>query len=136
MGLLEIIEAAGASLERTVMGHLDRTVFDVRGLLEIAATGCYVAFDLFGRESSYYPQAVFDLPNDAIRLKLHGGFGGGRSWEPAASVTGPRVAALLAQVWRVRVRQPARERRPAYAEKGLRQRNRSGGSLSRIRGGC
>ena len=68
MGLLEIIEAAGASLERTVMGHLDRTVFDVRGLLEIAATGCYVAFDLFGRESSYYPQAVFDLPNDAIRL--------------------------------------------------------------------
>ena len=66
--LLRLVEAAGGTLERTVMGHLDRTVFELADLLEIARTGCYVAFDLFGRESSYYPQAVFDLPNDATRL--------------------------------------------------------------------
>ena len=68
LALLRLVEEAGGNLERTVMGHLDRTVFELSGLLEIARTGCYVAFDLFGRESSYYPQASFDLPNDAMRL--------------------------------------------------------------------
>ena len=50
------------------MGHLDRTVFDVDTLLRIAESGCYLEWDLFGNEGSYYPQANLDMPSDAHRL--------------------------------------------------------------------
>ena len=50
------------------MGHLDRTVFDFDLLRSIAASGCYLEWDLFGNEGSYYPLADFDMPSDAQRL--------------------------------------------------------------------
>jgi phosphotriesterase-related protein len=34
----------------------------------LAETGCYLEFDLFGEESSYYPLAPIDMPNDATRI--------------------------------------------------------------------
>ena len=69
MEVLEILAEAGADLSRTIMGHLDRTVF-LRGTLKsIADTGCYMEWDLFGNESSYYPlNPNIDMPSDAKRM--------------------------------------------------------------------
>lgn len=64
-----VIEAGGIP-ERTIMSHVDRTLFDIPDMLELARTGCYLEFDLFGQESSYYvwnPEAK--RPNDATRIE-------------------------------------------------------------------
>jgi phosphotriesterase-related protein len=37
-------------------------------MLRLAETGCYLEFDLFGQEASYYPIADIDMPNDATRI--------------------------------------------------------------------
>ncbi len=66
--ILDILADAGADISRVIMGHLDRTVFDFDLLRSIAATGCYLEWDLFGNEGSYYPLADFDMPSDAQRL--------------------------------------------------------------------
>ena len=58
----------GADLSRVIMGHLDRTVFEFDALLSIAESGCYLEWDLFGNEGSYYPLAEIDMPSDAQRL--------------------------------------------------------------------
>jgi len=67
---LDVVERAGGALDRVVMSHLDRTYFAVEPLRRLAATGCYLAFDLFGQESSYYAFADIDMPNDARRIDL------------------------------------------------------------------
>jgi phosphotriesterase-related protein len=70
---LEIVEAlreADADLGRTVLDHLDLRVERMETLEEVARTGCYLEFDLFGHESSYYPVGKRDMPSDAQRLDL------------------------------------------------------------------
>jgi phosphotriesterase-related protein len=62
------VEDAGGDPRRTIVCHLDRTLFDIEGYLELAKTGCYLEFDLFGLEMSHYPLAEIDMPNDAIRV--------------------------------------------------------------------
>ena len=59
---------AGANISRTIMGHLDRTIFNFDVLRGLASTGCYLEWDLFGNESSFYPLADIDMPSDAQRL--------------------------------------------------------------------
>ncbi len=66
--ILAALADDGADISRVIMGHLDRTVFDTERLLSIAASGCYLEWDLFGNESSYYPLAELDMPSDAQRL--------------------------------------------------------------------
>ncbi len=66
--ILDVLAEAGADIGRTIMGHLDRTVFDFDALLELAGSGCYMEWDLFGIESSYYPLSSIDMPNDAHRM--------------------------------------------------------------------
>ena len=66
--VMDVLASAGADLGRVVMGHLDRTVSDLDALLDIAARGCYLEYDLFGLESSYYPLGDMDMPSDAQRL--------------------------------------------------------------------
>ena len=67
--ILAVLEQAGADLGRTVMSHLDRTVFDRETLLRIAESGCYLEWDLFGREESLYPfNPDISMPSDAKRL--------------------------------------------------------------------
>ena len=67
--LMELIIQAGGDPSRTIMGHLDRTIFDYETLGELAQTGCYLEYDLFGQESSYYPYDTrVDMPNDATRI--------------------------------------------------------------------
>jgi phosphotriesterase-related protein len=65
---LEIVAGEGVDLARVIMSHVERTVFSVEEMRRIAETGCYVEFDLFGQESSYYSLAPIDMPNDAIRV--------------------------------------------------------------------
>jgi phosphotriesterase-related protein len=60
----------GAPMDRLVLSHIDRTIFDEGRLLKLAATGCVIEFDLFGMEQSYYSHSDIDMPNDAIRLRL------------------------------------------------------------------
>ena len=66
--ILDALAEAGADLERTIMGHLDRTVSDVDVLLDLARSGCYLEYDLFGNESSFYPLSDLAMPSDAQRL--------------------------------------------------------------------
>ena len=66
--ILEVLANGGADLSRVIMGHLDRTVFEFDALQNIAASGCYLEWDLFGNEGSYYPLAEIDMPSDSQRL--------------------------------------------------------------------
>ena len=65
---MRVVREAGGRPERTIVGHLDRTLFSDRLLLELAETGCYLEFDLFGQESSWYLYDEIDMPNDATRI--------------------------------------------------------------------
>lgn len=67
--IIEVLREAGADLERTIVGHIDRTVFLHETLLQIAESGCYLEWDLFGTEQSYYgANSAIDMPNDAKRM--------------------------------------------------------------------
>jgi len=65
---IRIVKEAGGDPERTVMSHIERTLFSLDDILELAETGCYLEFDLFAQECSYYPIADIDMPNDATRV--------------------------------------------------------------------
>ena len=69
--IIEILREVGTDLTRVVIGHVDRTVPDVDGLKEIAATGCYIQYDLFGTEvTATFPYQFYgiDMPSDPQRL--------------------------------------------------------------------
>jgi phosphotriesterase-related protein len=66
--ILDILAEAGADIGRTIMGHLDRTIVDVDVLMEVARSGCYLEYDLFGNEDSHYPLSDIDMPSDAQRM--------------------------------------------------------------------
>ncbi len=71
-GTLEAIATlreAGADIERVIVSHVDRTLFDVDDMERVADTGVVLEFDFFGIESSYYPFADVDLPNDGQRVR-------------------------------------------------------------------
>jgi phosphotriesterase-related protein len=65
---LEIVASEGVDPARVIMSHVERTVFSAEEMRRIAESGCYVEFDLFGQESSYYSLAPIDMPNDATRV--------------------------------------------------------------------
>ncbi len=60
----------GVDPARIVIGHLDRTFTTPDQALRLAAEGCVLEWDFFGIESSYYPFADIDMPNDALRLRM------------------------------------------------------------------
>ena len=69
MEIIEVLSEAGADIGRTIMGHLDRTVFLKETLKQIAESGCYMEWDLFGQERSHYEwNPNIDMPNDAKRM--------------------------------------------------------------------
>lgn len=67
--IVAILEEAGADLSRTTIDHIDRAVREPKNRLELARSGCYLEYDLFGREG-YYPMKhrMIDLPNDHQRI--------------------------------------------------------------------
>ncbi|XP_045159554.1 phosphotriesterase-related protein-like [Mercenaria mercenaria] len=68
--IMRIYQEAGGHASRVVMSHMDRTISDIPQLLEFAELGCYVEYDLFGIECSYYQQTpTIDMPSDAERIQ-------------------------------------------------------------------
>jgi phosphotriesterase-related protein len=69
MALAEFVQREGGDLRRTIMCHLCRTIADVRAVIDLAQTGIWLEYDLFGTENSYYPyNPSFDMPNDGGRM--------------------------------------------------------------------
>jgi phosphotriesterase-related protein len=70
LAIVDFIRKEGADLHRTIMCHVERTIADPAVLLELAATGVRLEYDLFGLETSYYPyNPAFDMPNDGERMR-------------------------------------------------------------------
>jgi phosphotriesterase-related protein len=70
LDIVDFIRREGADLGRTIMCHVERTIADRAVLLELAATGVFLEYDLFGLETSYYPyNPAFDMPNDGERMR-------------------------------------------------------------------
>jgi phosphotriesterase-related protein len=69
MAIVRILDSAGADLSRVAISHLDRALRDISALKELAGSGVFIEYDLFGDEG-YYPMGfrVIDLPNDAQRI--------------------------------------------------------------------
>ena len=68
MEVIELIRREGGDVQRTIICHIDRTIFDAERLYALADTGCVLEFDLFGMEQTHYLLADVDLPNDGARL--------------------------------------------------------------------
>ena len=69
--IISAIDKWGGDLGHTVMGHIERTVFDRGVLKDLAATGVYLNLDLFGHESSFYPLgAETYMPCDYERVDM------------------------------------------------------------------
>ncbi len=69
--IAEEVGKAGGDLSRTIICHIDRTCLDRAWLKDLAETGCYLEYDLFGNESSYYPpNPKVDMPSDAARMDV------------------------------------------------------------------
>src|SRR4030095_1408989 len=62
---MEIVEFAvkeGGDPRRTIMCHICRTIADVRAVIDLAQTGIWLEYDLFGMENSFYPyNQSFDM---------------------------------------------------------------------------
>src|SRR5258706_10276023 len=69
MALAEFVRKEGGDLRRTIMCHICRTIADVRAVVDLAQTGIWLEYDLFGLENSFYPyNPSFDMPNDGGRM--------------------------------------------------------------------
>jgi phosphotriesterase-related protein len=69
MELAEFVQKEGGDVRRTIMCHICRTIADLGAVLDLAQTGIWLEYDLFGLENSYYPyQPSFDMPNDGGRM--------------------------------------------------------------------
>lgn len=69
--IARIVDEEGGDLSRTTICHIDRTCVDRGWLAEMVATGCYLEYDLFGNESSWYPpNPSVDMPSDAERMDV------------------------------------------------------------------
>src|SRR5262249_41121345 len=68
--ILDVVRREGGDLGRTIMCHIERTIVDRAVLLELAASGGYLEYDLVGGAWCYYPyNPEFDMPNDAGRIR-------------------------------------------------------------------
>ncbi|WP_397585609.1 phosphotriesterase [Sphingorhabdus sp.] len=69
--IADFLRNEGADLTRTIISHIDRTIFDDDRLFRLADMGVVIELDLFGMESSYYKlNEAIDMPNDASRLTV------------------------------------------------------------------
>lgn len=67
--IMRLYLEAGGRADKCVMSHLDRTIFDIDELLEFAKLGCYIQYDLFGTECSFYQlNTSVDMISDGQRI--------------------------------------------------------------------
>ena len=66
---LEEVRKTGLDLGRVIMCHIDRTIADPARLKALAETGCFLEYDLFGTEISFYPLGEIEMPSDAERMR-------------------------------------------------------------------
>jgi phosphotriesterase-related protein len=69
--IVKILKDVGADLSHTAINHVDRTLFEPKSRYNLAETGCFLEFDLWGKEG-YYPEWVSttDVPNDTQRIAI------------------------------------------------------------------
>lgn len=68
--IVRLLQEAGADIRKTVMSHLDRTIFEKDKMLEFAKLGSYLEYDLFGTEMlNYHFRPEVDMPSDVERIK-------------------------------------------------------------------
>jgi phosphotriesterase-related protein len=67
---IRVVEGAGGDPTHTIMCHLCRTLHAWEPLVELARTGCFLEYDLFGQETSYYQSnPAMDMVSDAQRIQ-------------------------------------------------------------------
>ncbi|WP_439598945.1 phosphotriesterase family protein [Falsiroseomonas sp.] len=66
--IIAFLRAHGGHIPRTIIDHVDRTIFDDDRLFALADTGCILEFDLFGYEHAYWSFAPINMPNDGTRI--------------------------------------------------------------------
>ncbi len=72
---IEVLQSADADRSRVVICHMDRCGYSLETRLGILDAGCYVEYDLFGKEGYYPAQPALadghlpDMPNDVGRIK-------------------------------------------------------------------
>ena len=67
---MDILEGEGVEPSRIVMGHIGRTYTSLDEILKLAERGCYLEYDQFGLESSYFSYGVTEFPSDGTRLNF------------------------------------------------------------------
>jgi phosphotriesterase-related protein len=68
--IIDVVRAHGGDVARTIIDHVDRTIFDEDRLFRLADTGCVLEFDLFGFEQGYWGYAPIHMPNDLTRIGM------------------------------------------------------------------
>ncbi|XP_061549779.1 phosphotriesterase-related protein isoform X1 [Phycodurus eques] len=67
--VVRVLQEAGGDIGKTVMSHLDRTIFNHAELLDFAEMGSYLEYDLFGVETlNYVFNPDVDMPSDSQRV--------------------------------------------------------------------
>ena len=66
--IINILADSGADISRVVMSHIGRTYADVELVIKLARLGCYLSYDQFGWENSYFSYGAMDFPSDAMRI--------------------------------------------------------------------
>jgi phosphotriesterase-related protein len=70
--IVEILKEAGANMSRVIMCHIDNRVRGHAARCQIAKSGCYLEYDVFGWSSflpvSLYRDSGIDLPTDSQRI--------------------------------------------------------------------
>ncbi len=67
--ILEVLDDVGADIGRVIMGHIERTVFRKETFQRLAESGCYIEWDLFGREDSFHALNLgIELPGEGARI--------------------------------------------------------------------
>lgn len=69
--IIRIFQEAGGDVKHAVVAHLGRTISRKDTLTELAETGAFLEYDLFGSEVSYFQEMpTIDMLSDAQRIDM------------------------------------------------------------------